>query len=162
MLQKFEFYYNKLWSILFAFLLRRSGAKLGIRTIIWPRAYIYHPEKLVIGDNFYANNNLWMNAMGGIVIGDDVLIGPNVVIHSANHAFNKKNIPIRLQGHEKHKVSIGSNVWISASVIILPGVEICDNVVIGAGAVVSKSIRESGIYAGVPASFIRGLNNDDL
>ena len=87
-----------------------QGAKIGMRPIIWPSSVIYHPEKLIIGDYFFANNNLWVNAMGGVEFGNNVLIGPNVVIHSANHNCFYTDKPFRLQSHNKRRVIIGSNV----------------------------------------------------
>jgi maltose O-acetyltransferase len=84
-------------------------------------------------------------------------MGPNVTIHSSNHNYNIDNVPFMYQGHKDQEVIIGNNVWLGASVIILPGVQICDNVVVGAGAIVTKSIFNAGVYAGNPAKFIKSI-----
>lgn len=131
--------------------------KIGKGFLLYGNWKFYNSDKLSIGDNVFINDNFWCNAKGSISIGDDVLIGPNVVIHSSNHNYSDIYKKIRHQGHTDKKVVIGNNVWIGASVIILPGVEICNNVVIAAGSIVTKSIVSSGVYGGIPAKFIKSI-----
>ena len=78
----------------------------------------------------------FIQAAGGITIGNDVLFGPDVKIWSANHRFNDTDKPIRAQGYKYRKVIIGNNVWIASNVFIMPGVEIGDGCIISAGSVV--------------------------
>lgn len=91
--------------------------------------------------------------------GDDILIGARVLvsgfcyIQSSNHGI-KKGIPVQYQPHTYGKIKIGADVWLGSHVTILPNVTIGDGAVIGAKAVVSRSIRENGIFAGVPAKEI--------
>ena len=92
----------------------------------------------------------------GIVIEDDVLIGSGVHIYTGNHRFADPLLPIILQGHSPGKeVRLRKGAWIGASVIILPGVEIGENAVVGAGSVVTKSIPPRSVAVGNPARVIK-------
>lgn len=91
------------------------------------------------------------------MIGNDVSIAHRVSIISVSHTFDEPGIPIRDQAIAKMPVTIGNNVWIGAGACVLGGVRISDNVVIGANAVVTRSIEEVGVYAGVPARLIGPL-----
>ncbi len=86
------------------------------------------------------------------MIGDNVLIGPSVIIWSQNHKFSSRNLPISTQGYDYKKVEIGDDVWIAARATILPGVKIGHGAIICAGAVVTKDVEEYSIVAGVPAT----------
>jgi len=84
------------------------------------------------------------------------MMGPDVMILSRNHNYDKVDIPIKLQGNaEEQPVIIENDVWIGARVIILPGVHIGKGVVIGAGAVVAKDIPNYSITVGNPARVVR-------
>jgi len=115
---------------------------------------------LSIGDNVAINNDVWINACGSVSIGNYVLVGPKVIIHSANHRYDNPNVPIQRQGHTFKEVIIGDDVWIGAGVIILPGVKIGKGAVIGAGSVLTKNVSPYTVVAGVPARKIkkRGIN----
>lgn len=112
-----------------------------------------------IGNNFNCNNNLHLNASGGgkIIIGDDVLIGPNVVFRTSNHNFKNKNIPINKQGSNFANIIVYDNVWIGANSVILSGVEIGEGSVIAAGAVVNKNVNPFTVVGGVPAKMIKKI-----
>ena len=90
-----------------------------------------------------------------VVIGDDVIMGPDVKIYSRNHRYEALDTPIKDQGKVQCTTSIGSDVWIGANVIILPGVCIGDHVIVGAGAVVSKDVPEFAVVAGNPARILK-------
>lgn len=144
--------------------LRLSGARIGKRVLVFRRCIVYNAPNLRIGHNVFINDNFWCNAKGGITISDDVLIGPNVVIHSSNHNFEDPRVAIRHQGHTDLPVRVGRDVWIAAGCTILPGSVIPEGCVIAAGAVVTGRLERSGVYAGVPARLIRerstGRGND--
>jgi len=103
-------------------------------------------KKCSPGSGFYQ----YIQAVNGIELGDNVLMGPGVTLISANHDF---------QDFDKHTytrpINIGSNVWLSANVTVLPGVCIGNNTIIGAGSVVTKDIPEDSIAAGVPCKVMR-------
>ena len=112
-------------------------------------------EKLVIGQNVGIAANAFIAMRGKVEIGDDTIFGPGVSIHAENHNFKDLDTPIRLQGATRKGIKIGKNCWIGSKVIILDGVNIGDNVIIGAGAVVTKDIPSYAIAAGVPAKIIK-------
>lgn len=111
-----------------------------------------------IGDHFYSNFNLTLIDDAHITIGNNVLIGPNVVISTAGHP---ENTDIRHQGYQYSKdITIEDGVWIGAQVVVLPGVRIGKNSIIGAGSVVTKDIPENVVAYGVPCRVIRNLDNN--
>lgn len=129
----------------------------GTRKIPWPIHFTsivqYDPKKFKAG---YLTTpgmmpHIYINCINGIEIGDNVYIASGVKIISANHDICKYTKHINTS-----PIKIGNNVWIGANAIILPGVEIADGCIIGAGAVVTKSFLEKNcIIAGNPAKVIR-------
>lgn len=112
---------------------------------------------IIIGDNFFANYNCFFNAnTEDIVIGNDCLLGPDVLIINSNHDF-LPNILVREQPNVAKKISIGNNVWIGAKSVILPGVTIGNNVVVAAGSIVNKNVEENTLVGGVPAKLIKKI-----
>ena len=109
--------------------------------------------KLRVGDHFVCNRNVLICAAVGetIDIGDDVLVGPNVVIRSANHSFESPDVLIRQQENRHGDIRIGNDVWIAANVVITAGVTIGDHAVVAAGAVVTEDVESWAIVGGVPA-----------
>jgi galactoside O-acetyltransferase len=116
---------------------------------------------LTIGDRLRTNGSVTINASvaGSIQIGDDVLIGPNVVIRSASHRFDEPGRLIGAQGHSGGRIQIGSDVWLAANVVVLPNVTIGAGAVVAAGAVVTRDVPPLAVVAGVPARQI-GLRGD--
>ncbi|WP_295020690.1 DapH/DapD/GlmU-related protein [Sulfurimonas sp.] len=87
------------------------------------------------------------------------MLGSGVHIYVSNHKFDDTSISILKQGHSAPKsVTLKYGCWIGANTIILPGVTIGQNSVVGAGSVVTKSIPENAVYAGNPAKIIKQLN----
>ncbi len=106
---------------------------------------------LEIGKNCSLNNNAQLDAAGGrLIIGDDVMIAPNVVIRSANHSMSK-DVPMRFQPHVYGEIIIEDDVWIGANSVIVSGVVLAKGTIVGAGAVVTKSTEPYSIVGGVPA-----------
>ncbi|HEX5473590.1 MAG TPA: sugar O-acetyltransferase [Vicinamibacterales bacterium] len=106
-----------------------------------------------LGARLYANHNLVILDCAEVTLGDDVLIGPNVVISTAGHPLDGA---VRRSGLEFAKpIRIGSGVWIGASVTVLPGVEIGENAIIGAGSVVTRSIPAGAVAFGNPCQVRR-------
>lgn len=98
----------------------------------------------------------------GTTIGDNVMMGPEVIIFNVNHSFSRTDIPMCQQGFQKEKnVTIGNDVWIGRRVMILPGVTIGDGCIIGAGAVVSRDIEPYSIAVGNPATVVKKRVNSD-
>lgn len=117
---------------------------------LFPPIYTDFGMNLHIGNNVFINSGCCFQDQGGIYIGDNVLIGHQVVFATINHDkdFNKRG------SMEFKPIHIGNNVWIGAHVTILPGVCIGNGVIIGAGAVVSKDIPDYAIVVGVPGRIL--------
>ncbi|MCF8461741.1 MAG: acyltransferase [Flavobacteriales bacterium] len=96
---------------------------------------------------------------GKLIIGDNVLIAPEVVFYTRNHETKLSSVPIIYQGYtEERPVVIGNDVWIGRRAMIMPGVNIASGSIIAAGSVVTKSIEEFTIVGGVPAKEIGKRN----
>jgi maltose O-acetyltransferase len=110
-------------------------------------------SKIAIGDN----SGFGMNSrIGSVTIGKNVMMGPDCLILTKNHAFDSTDIPMNMQGYkEDSPVTIGNDVWIGQRVIILPALRIGDGAIIGAGSVVTKNVEDYTIVAGNPARVIR-------
>ena len=111
---------------------------------------------LITGNNVGLGTHGFFGCAGGIQIGNDTIFGNFVSIHSENHNYNSKDIPIRLQGVNRTGIKIGSNCWIGSKVTILDGAIIQDGCIIAAGALVSAGVYKSNyIYGGIPAKLIK-------
>jgi maltose O-acetyltransferase len=108
-----------------------------------------------LGANVYSNHNLVVLDCARVDIGDNVFIGPNVVISTAGHPIDPA---VRISGLEFAKpITIENGVWIGASVVIVPGVTIGENTTIGAGSVVTKNIPANSVAAGNPCRVLRSI-----
>ena len=137
----------------------RTGIKHKENIYFEPPFHCEYGNHIEVGENFYANVNCIMLDVGKITIGDNVLFGPNVSIYTARHPIHPES---RNSGYEYGiPVTIGSNVWIGGSCVILPGVSIGNNVVIGAGSVVTKDIPDNVCAAGNPCRVIREITDAD-
>lgn len=114
---------------------------------------------IIIGNNSAVGAQSFLGGQGGIEIGNNVIMGPQVKIFSENHNYNQPDVLIRKQGESRMGVTIGDNCWIGASVTILDGVSIARGCVIAAGSVVTRSMPENSIVAGIPAKVIKSRIN---
>jgi acetyltransferase-like isoleucine patch superfamily enzyme len=131
---------------------------IGEETTIMSRSYLYaHDSKRVtIGSRCSFNHNVLLGAAGGeIVIGNDVLIGPNVVLRASNHIFDSPDVSIRDQGHAFGRIVIGDDVWLAANVVVISGVTIGNGCVVGAGSIVTRDLPPMTLCVGNPARPIR-------
>ncbi len=93
--------------------------------------------------------------IGKVRIGNDVMIGPQVMIIAKNHNYDRLDIPMNKQGETAKGVVIKNDIWIGARAIILDGVTVGSGSIVGAGAVVTKDVPENAIVGGVPAKLIK-------
>ncbi len=120
---------------------------------LFPPFYTDCGKNIKIGKNVFINACCRFQDQGGIEIKEGTLIGHNTTIATLNHDFN----PNKRQNISPKHVKIGKNVWIGSDCTILPGVEIGDGAIIGAGSVVTKSIPKNTIAVGNPAKVIRKI-----
>ncbi|MFD9627383.1 sugar O-acetyltransferase [Peribacillus muralis] len=107
-----------------------------------------------IGDNFYAGYNCTILDMAQVRIGDNCMIGPNVGLYTAGHSIEPKE---RNKSGYAIPITIGNDVWIGGSCVILPGITIGDNSIIAAGSVVTKDVPANAIVAGNPARVLKNI-----
>lgn len=112
-------------------------------------------QNIHVGDHFLANYNVIILDIARVQIGDNCMIGPNTLITTVGHPLDRMGRRERIG--ISSPVSVGNDVWIGGNVTILPGVHIGDNVVIAAGAVVTKDIPDNCVVGGIPARKIRDL-----
>ena len=110
-------------------------------------------KNIHIGKNVFINSGCRFQDQGGIYIGDNVLIGHNVVLATLNHNEN----PQKRGNLIPSPIIIGNDVWIGSSVTVIPGVTIGDGAIIAAGAVVTKDIAKNTVVGGIPARYIRDV-----
>lgn len=128
--------------------LKSCGKKVNIE-----RGAVFGPG-VELGD--YSGIGINCEAYGPISIGKNVMMGPEVVIYTSGHRFDRTDVPMMEQGStEPRAVSIGDDVWIGRRAMIMPGVTIGEGCVIGAGAVVTKDIPPFSVAAGVPARVVK-------
>jgi len=131
----------------------RRLLQTGGACTISPTASFANADNIRLGNAAHigANCSLWAGQVRGMITaGDNLLLGPNVTITAANYDF-RAGSPITKQPMAEQPVTIGHDVWIGANSIILPGVGIGDGAIIGAGAVVTRSVPAGAVVAGSPA-----------
>ncbi len=128
---------------------------VGKNVTIDEGCWVSHPEKLILGKNVGVNKGSRFNAAGKIKIGNNCLIGPEVIVWSQNHNFTRRDVPINMQECRYLEVILEEDVWVAARATILPGVRIGKGAIVSAGAVVTKDVAPYTIVAGVPAQKIK-------
>jgi len=121
---------------------------------VFPPFYTDFGKNIHLGKNVFINSDCKFQDQGGIYIGDDVLIGHNVVLATLNHEED----PERRGNLCPAPIKIGDKVWIGSNATILPGVTIGDGAIIAAGAVVKKDVDKKTVVGGVPAKFIKKID----
>jgi len=167
-LRLYVYFYNMLWAISSynhhdakvvryrSFLLGKLGVGVSEKVNVQHCVKLNHNlNHLSIGSNSGIGAGSTLHLQGQIAIGDDVMIGQELIIHTSNHGMENNGIAMWQQSSEIKGVTIGDNVWIGSRVTILPGVNVGDGVVIGAGSIVTKNLENNGIYAGNPAKLIK-------
>ena len=110
---------------------------------------IGHPDRVCCGKNVSIQHGCYIAAKGGVTIGDDVHMSRYVRLLSQSLYMEPDG---RVSEHHvKKPIVLGNNVWLGTGVIVLPGVTIGDNTIVGAGAVVTKNLEGGKVYAGIPA-----------
>ncbi|KAG7813739.1 hypothetical protein KL921_000013 [Ogataea angusta] len=144
------------WKKAKASFIQRFFGKAGANCFVEPPFSCDYGYNIAVGDNFYANYNASFLDVSLILIGDDCLLGPNVTLCTAGHPLD---VNYRAKGQEFGlPIRIGDHCWLGANCVILPGVTLGDNVVVGAGAVVTKDVESNTLVLGVPAKVVKKLD----
>jgi maltose O-acetyltransferase len=137
-------------------ILQHLLGRIGQNSIIEPPFYCSYGQNIHIGDHVYLNVQCTILDCNEVRIGHHVMIGPVVQIYTAAHLLEAE---ARIQGWEvAEPIVIEDNVWLGGGAILLPGVTIGRNAVVGAGAVVSRSVPANTVVAGNPARVIREID----
>jgi acetyltransferase-like isoleucine patch superfamily enzyme len=138
------------------------GVKLGnhvrIREFasVQVTSHLTHPgEGLEVGEGTYVGPHCVLGAGGGIRIGRDVTLGAYVQVLAENHEFGDAARPVNEQGVARKGIAIDDGCWLGNSVIVLDGVHIGRNAVVGAGSIVTKSLPDGAVAVGSPAQVVR-------
>ena len=136
-------------------ILQQMLGQIGRDSVIEPPFYCVYGENIHLGDHVFLNILCTILDCNEVRIGNHVMIGPNVQLYTAAHFLQAEP---RNQGWEIAKpIVIGDNVWIGGAAILLPGVRVGRNAVVGAGAVVSRDVPPDSVVAGNPARVIRKI-----
>ena len=130
------------------------GSQLDKSTTVFAPFYTNFGRFILIGKNVFINHACTCLDMGGIIIEDDVLIGPKVNLITENHPLDPANRKALIC----KPIVVKRNAWIGASATIMPGVTIGENAVVAAGAVVSKDVPANTVVGGVPAKIIKTIS----
>lgn len=141
-------------------MLKEMFAEIGENCYIEPPLHTnFGGHHVHFGKNIYANFNLTLVDDTHIYVGDNTMFGPNVVIATAGHPILPS---LREEMYQYNMpVIIGKNCWIGSGVIIVPGITIGDNVVIGAGSIVTKDLPSNVVAVGNPCHILREVNDHD-
>lgn len=130
-------------------------AKSGKNFLIEQPFMCDYGYNIEIGENFCSSHNLLILDPAKVIFGDNVFVGPNCGFYTSIHPINSKQ---RKVGLEKAKpIVVGNNVWFGGNVVVLPGVTIGDNAVIGAGSIVSNDIPPNTLSVGTPCKVIKSI-----
>ncbi|MTV81812.1 sugar O-acetyltransferase [Secundilactobacillus folii] len=141
---------------------------VGKTPVVEPNFRCEFGRNIHLGDSFYANYDCVMLDGAPITVGDNVLFGPKVGLYTSNHLFDPDER--KAGGCVAKPITIGNRVWLAANVTVLPGVTIGDDVIVGAGSVVTQDVPSHVIAVGNPCHVLReitaadrtGFNGHDL
>lgn len=131
-----------------------TGQTVDERFHLIPPVYSDHGVNIRVGRNVFVNQGCRFNDIGGIEIGDDVMLGPDVSLISSGHPLEPDR---RRTGITSAPIRIGRNVWIGASAMVLQGVTVGEDAVVAAGAVVTRDVPARVLAGGVPAVVLKEI-----
>jgi acetyltransferase-like isoleucine patch superfamily enzyme len=141
-------------------LMQWRGASVGPNPKIWRDVWVDDYRKLTIGADVSIGKSAILVCIGGVTIGDQVMVAHGSQIISAGHRIPEAGESMRFSGPEIGPVAIADGAWIGGGAIVLPNVTVGEGAVVAAGAVVTKDVAPFTIVAGVPATAI-GSRADD-
>lgn len=134
----------------------------GKNLLIYPSVYIIFSHRMTVGRRVAINVGTYIDAGGGLEIGDHVMIGPNCIISTREHSIEPTGIPMCYQPVRYRNIEIGNDIWIGGNATIRGGVKLGEGCVVAAGAVVISDVPPNAIVGGVPAKVLRYRDNDRI
>lgn len=131
-------------------LLRRFGAEVGKRVLIKPSVNIKYPWFLRVGSDVWVGENVWIDNLGLVVIGDNVCISQGAMLLTGNHNYKKPFFDLMIG-----EIILEDGVWIGAKATVCPGVTCRSHSVLSVSSVASSDLEAFGIYQGIPAQKIK-------
>ncbi|HEY1194871.1 WcaF family extracellular polysaccharide biosynthesis acetyltransferase [Flavobacterium sp.] len=132
------------------FLLKVFGAKVGKGLVIKPRVNIHFPWKLIVGDNCWIGEEVFLLNFELLTIGNNVCISQKVFVCGGNHDYKDPTMPYR-----NGVIVLEDGSWVGASSFVGPNVKIGINTIVSVGSVVTKSLPENGVFSGNPLQLVK-------
>ena len=132
------------------FLLRAFGAKVGSNVTIKPGVNVKYPWHLTIGNNTWIGENVWIDCLVPIAIGNNVCLSQGAVLLTGNHDYKKSTFNLITKS-----VVLEDGVWIGACAVVNPGVTAASHAVLTTGSIATKNLESYSIYQGNPAVKVR-------
>lgn len=130
--------------------LRLFGAKIGKGVVIKPAVSIKYPWLLQIGNNVWLGEQVWIDNLSQVIIGNDVCLSQGAMLLTGNHDYQKSTFDLTTQ-----PITIEDGVWIGAKSVVCPGVYCRSHAVLSVNSVATRSLKEYGVYQGNPAIQVR-------
>lgn len=130
--------------------LRFFGAKVGKNVLIKPNVNIKYPWFLEIGDNVWIGEEVWIDNLGKVKIGNNVCISQGALLLCGNHNYKKETFDLIVGD-----ITLEDGVWVGAKSVVCPGVTMKSHSILSVGSVLTKDAEEYEIYQGVPAEFVK-------
>ncbi len=133
----------------------RDGSRIDRDCSLWISTDAGADARFALGAGAYVGRNTFLGAYRPLSIGDRALVGAYCYIISANHRYERRDVPIREQGFTGAPIVIEEDAWLGTHVVVLPGVTIGRGAIIAAGSVVNRDVPAWQIWGGMPARFIK-------
>lgn len=145
-----------IWSGLKVPVLRSFGARIGRGVLIKPCVQIKFPWKLVIGNDVWIGEHVWIDNLDTVTIGSDVCISQGAMLLCGSHDFTRETFDLITK-----PIIVEDGAWICAGALVCPGVRVGSHAVLTAGSVATTDIEPRGVYQGNPAMFKRSRQTFD-
>lgn len=131
-------------------LLRLFGARIGKNLVLKPGVLIKSPWNLVVGNNCWIGENVWIDNLDKVSIGNNVCISQGALMLTGNHDYTLSHMPYR-----NAPIYINDGAWVGAKAVVCPGVTINTNAILTVGSIATHNMASNGIYQGNPAKQVR-------
>jgi putative colanic acid biosynthesis acetyltransferase WcaF len=132
------------------FLLRLFGAKVGKGVVLKPNISIKYPWMLKLGNNIWIGEQVWIDNLAPVVIGDNVCLSQGALLLTGNHNYSEPNFDLIVK-----PIILSEGVWIGAKAVVCPGIECGSHSVLAVGSIATKNMDNYFIYQGNPAVKIK-------